>query len=148
MGVAYCHSMVDVVNVVHGTACTVMPYLYHRNKDTVLNSVLVYFKQDFLTKYSESKYELADSTLNFGRHKILECAREILEKSQKAVVTKDSIIQMSDDLENVLCDVSDVCVRGGGGMCMLLLSPVQLASLCWNFTAITFFFTFVYMFNN
>ena len=72
--------------------------------------MFVSFQQEFLTKYSESKYELADSTLNFGRHKILECAREILEKSQKVVVTKDSIIQMSEDLENVLCDVSKVCV--------------------------------------
>ncbi|XP_064387144.1 microtubule-associated serine/threonine-protein kinase 2-like isoform X2 [Halichondria panicea] len=63
--------------------------------------------QDFLTKYSESKYELADSTLNFGRHKILECAREICEKSRDGIITKDSIIQMSDDLQLVLRDVKD-----------------------------------------
>lgn len=62
--------------------------------------------QDFLTKYSESKYELADSTLNFGRHKILECAREIGEKSREGIISKDSIIQMSEDLEHVLKEVS------------------------------------------
>ena len=79
--------------------------------------------QDFLTKYSESKYELADSNLNFGRHKILECAREICEKSQNGIITKDSIIQMSADLESILLDVSCVsCV----GVCM----RCELCELC------------------
>ena len=62
--------------------------------------------QDFLTKYSESKFEFADSTINFGRHRILECAREILEKSQNGALTKDSFIQISEDLEGLLLDVS------------------------------------------
>ncbi len=70
------------------------------------SSLSISHVQDFLTKYSESKYELADSTLNFGRHKILECAREICEKSRDGIITKDSIIQMSDDLQLVLRDVS------------------------------------------
>ena len=66
----------------------------------------MYLLQDFLTKYSVSKFEFADSTINFGRHRILECAREILEKSQNGALNKDSFIQISDDLEGLLLDVS------------------------------------------
>ena len=61
--------------------------------------------QDFLTKYSVSQFELSDSTMNFGRHRVLECAREILEKSQNGALTKDSFIQISEDLEGLLLDV-------------------------------------------
>ena len=61
--------------------------------------------QEFLNKYSESKFEFADSTINFGRHRIVECAREILEKSQNGALTKDYFIQISDDLEMLLLDV-------------------------------------------
>ena len=61
--------------------------------------------QEFLNKYSESKFEFADSTINFGRHRIIECAREILEKSQNGALTKDYFIQISDDLEMLLLDV-------------------------------------------
>ena len=44
--------------------------------------------------------------INFGRHKILECAREILEKSQNVTLDKDSFIRISDDLEVMLSEVS------------------------------------------
>ena len=70
-----------------------------------LLSTLVHI-QEFLNKYSESKFEFADSTINFGRHRIVECAREILEKSQNGALTKDYFIQISDDLEVLLLDVS------------------------------------------
>lgn len=58
-----------------------------------------------MNKYSESQFEFADSTINFGRHRIVECAREILEKSQNGALTKDYFIQISDDLEMLLLDV-------------------------------------------
>jgi len=61
--------------------------------------------QEFLKKYSESKYEYSDSTVNFGRHKVLECAREILEKSQDTTLDKDTFIRISDDLELMLAEV-------------------------------------------
>lgn len=44
--------------------------------------------------------------INFGRHKILECAKEILEKSQNMTLDKDSFIRISDDLEVMLSEVS------------------------------------------
>ena len=62
--------------------------------------------QDFLHKYSDSKYEFSDSAINFGRHKILECAREIYEKSSDTTLDKDSFIRISDDLEGMLVEVS------------------------------------------
>jgi hypothetical protein len=64
--------------------------------------------QDFLSKYSETKFEFSDSMINFGRHKILECAREILEKSQDVTLDKDSFIRISDDLELMLSEVSSL----------------------------------------
>ena len=45
--------------------------------------------------------------MNFGRHQILECARELLEKSQQGALGKDSFIQISDNLEQTLADVSN-----------------------------------------
>lgn len=44
--------------------------------------------------------------INFGRHKILECAREIMEKSQQVTLDKESFICISDDLEVMLAEVS------------------------------------------
>lgn len=43
--------------------------------------------------------------INFGRHKVLECAKEILEKSQDMTLDKDSFIRISDDLEVMLAEV-------------------------------------------
>ena len=67
--------------------------------------LILIMHQEFLNKYSESKFEFADSTINFGRHRIVECAREILERSQSGTLTKDYFIQISDDLEMLLLDV-------------------------------------------
>ena len=64
-----------------------------------------------MCKYSETKFEFSDSMINFGRHKILECAKEILEKSQNVTLDKDSFIRISDDLEVML---SEVRGRKGG----------------------------------
>lgn len=63
--------------------------------------------QEFLNKYSETKFEFSDSMINFGRHKILECAKEILEKSQNVTLDKDSFIRISDDLEVMLTEVKE-----------------------------------------
>ena len=64
--------------------------------------------QDFLNKYSDPKYEFSESAINFGRHQILECAREIFEKSQDTTLDKESFIRISDDLEVMLGKVSVV----------------------------------------
>ena len=45
--------------------------------------------------------------INFGRHKILECAREIMEKSQNGLLDKDSFIRISDDLELMLAEMKE-----------------------------------------
>jgi len=58
-----------------------------------------------LNDYGESTFEFSDSTINFGRKKILECAREILEKSQNVTLDKESFIRISDDLEMMLAEV-------------------------------------------
>lgn len=71
--------------------------------------------QEFLNKYSDSKHEFSDSAINFGRHKILECAREIFEKSQDMTLDKDSFIRISDDLEVMLIKVGVVVEMGGCG---------------------------------
>ncbi len=67
--------------------------------------VCLFVLQEFLTKYADSKYEFSDSTINFGRHKVLECAREIFEKSRDTSLDKDTFIRISDDLEIMLAEV-------------------------------------------
>ena len=62
-----------------------------------------------MKKYSDSKYEFSDSTVNFGRHKVLECAREIFEKSQDTSLDKNTFIRISDDLELMLAEVRETC---------------------------------------
>lgn len=61
--------------------------------------------QEFLTKYSESNLQFSDSNINFGRHQILECARDALEKSKENTLSKDQIIAMCDNLEGTLVEV-------------------------------------------
>ena len=51
--------------------------------------------------------EFSDPMINFGRHKVLECAKEILEKSQNVTLDKDSFIRISDDLEVMLAEVKE-----------------------------------------
>lgn len=63
--------------------------------------------QEFLTRYSESNLQFSDSNINFGRHQILECARDALEKSKENTLSKDQIIAMCDNLEGTLVEVTD-----------------------------------------
>ena len=67
--------------------------------------------QEFLTKYSESNLQFSDSNINFGRHQILECARDTLDRSRDNALSKDQVIAMCNNLEGTLVEVNGICIH-------------------------------------
>ena len=86
-------------------------------------------EQEFLTKYSESNLQFSDSNINFGRHQILECARDALEKSRENALSKDQVISLCSNLEGTLVEVRHnrvVCT------CVLACVCVRVRVWCWS----------------
>ena len=83
-------------------------------------------EQEFLTKYSESNLQFSDSNINFGRHQILECARDALEKSRENALSKDQVISMCSNLEGTLVEVR----HNSSGVYMYVC--VCVCVWCWS----------------
>ena len=60
---------------------------------------------------------LADGTLSFIHHQVIEMARDCLDKSRSGLITSHYFYELQENLEKLLQDVS-VLVRNSGERCM------------------------------
>ena len=58
-----------------------------------------------LEEFSKSNRHSADSNVNFGRHQILDFARDLLEKSKMDNLSKDQLFSFSGNIRTTVSEV-------------------------------------------